>query len=68
MCFGRLFVAKCMRCDGKGYVEEPVAGAAAGTMKASCSPCGGTGVFAVNRPNDWVDPEPVGKKLETATA
>ena len=57
-CFGRAFVAECLHCDGKGQIEEKVAGSAAGTMKSTCNACGGIGKFAVNRPADWVDPVP----------
>ena len=67
MCFGRGFVAKCMGCDGKGYVVEAVAGAAAGTMNSTCNKCGGNGCFAVAKPDNWVAPEEA-KKLEAATA
>lgn len=68
LCFGRFFVADCMGCDAKGFVEEPVAGAAAGTMKATCNKCGGKGVFAVNKPADWKPPVEETKKLEATTA
>lgn len=54
-CFDRGFVAECTSCDGKGQVMEKMAGGP-GTMKSTCNACGGVGVFAVNRPEDWVEP------------
>jgi DnaJ-class molecular chaperone len=55
LCFGRGFVAECMACDGKGRVEQKMAGGP-GMMSATCTPCGGVGVFAVNKPKDWLEP------------
>ena len=66
LCYGRLFVAECTNCYNKGYVEQPVAGSAAGSMKATCSACGGKRFFAVNKPDGWVAPEPEKKALATA--
>jgi hypothetical protein len=36
-------------------------------MTSACNPCGGRGVFAVNKPADWKEPEPEAKQLQ-ATA
>jgi hypothetical protein len=55
ICFGRAFVAECTACEGKGQVTEAMAGGP-GTMKATCSSCGGAGSFGVNKPADWAEP------------
>jgi hypothetical protein len=52
-CFCRGYVAACLACEGKGQVEEPVAGAAKGTMKSTCNTCGGKRSFPVPKPKDW---------------
>lgn len=51
-CFGRGFVAACTACEGKGQIDQKMAGGP-GTMKSTCIPCGGVGSFGVNRPADW---------------
>ncbi len=57
LCFGRAFVASCTACDGKGKVEQKMAGGP-GTMSATCSICGGVGKFGVNKPADWEETHP----------
>ncbi len=57
ICFDRGFVAECMACDGKGQTTEKMAGGP-GMMKSTCNACGGLGRFAVNKPEDWVEPAP----------
>lgn len=52
-CFCRGFLATCLACMGKKQIEEPIAGAAKGTMKSTCNTCAGKGEFAVNKPADW---------------
>jgi|SRR6185437_1846368 len=52
-CFCRGFLATCLRCEGKKQIEEPIAGAAQGSMKSTCGMCGGKGEFAVSKPSDW---------------
>ena len=61
-CFGRGYLAKCMVCDGKGQREEPMAGGP-GFMKSTCGPCGGTGAFGVNKPDNWQD-EPEAESVQ----
>lgn len=56
-CFGRGFVAQCKACNGKGQVEQDMAGGP-GKMSSTCIPCGGTGSFGVNKPADWTDAQP----------
>ena len=60
LCFGRGFVAECLACEGKGQVTVPVnnGNASLGMMGSTCIPCGGNGLFGVNRPHDWVDKVP----------
>jgi RecJ-like exonuclease len=55
LCFGRGFVAACTNCDGKGQIQEKMAGGP-GMMKSTCNCCGGQGSFGVNKPADWVKP------------
>jgi hypothetical protein len=62
LCFGRGFLASCLRCEGKGQYSEGMAGGP-GSMTVTCSSCGGTGFYGVNKPADWVD-EPVEVKEE----
>lgn len=57
ICFGRAFVAQCTACEGKGQVEQKMAGGP-GTMKATCSLCGGVGKYGVNKPKDWEETHP----------
>lgn len=57
LCFGRGFVASCLACEGKGRVEQKMAGGP-GTMSATCSLCGGKGVYGVNKPADWDETHP----------
>jgi hypothetical protein len=64
-CFSRGFVAQCTACEGHGQVTEAMAGGP-GTMKATCSACGGGGLFGVNKPEDWADE--VKAEPETAVA
>jgi len=68
LCYGRGFRAKCKICDGKGQTTVAVNGGdkSLGTMTSTCSPCGGTGGYAVNRPADWVDVKPEVKELAAA--
>ena len=47
-CWGRGFVAACTACDGKGRIEQKMAGGP-GTMSATCSMCGGVGCYGVNK-------------------
>lgn len=54
-CFGRGFVAECNSCGGSGQLDQKMAGGP-GTMKSTCIPCGGVGMFGVNRPADWIEP------------
>jgi hypothetical protein len=56
-CFGRSFVASCLGCDGKGRIEQKMAGGP-GTMTATCSLCGGRGCYGVNKPADWEETHP----------
>lgn len=65
-CFSRGFVAECLACQGTGQVEEPVAGAGKGTMKSTCSVCGGKKCFAVNKPADWDKLHPPVEELQEA--
>lgn len=60
MCFGRGFVAECLRCGGKGMLEVAVNGTdlSLGAMSSTCSPCGGLGVYGVNKPADWEETHP----------
>ena len=67
LCFGRGFVASCRECDGKGQVEQKMAGGP-GTMKSTCIPCGGAGLFAVPKPADWAEPVKEEAKEEVAVA
>jgi hypothetical protein len=67
-CFCRGFLAQCLRCQGKKQIEEPVAGAATGTMKSTCGICGGKGEFAVNKPQDWDRLHPAEIPAEAVTA
>jgi len=55
-----------MACNSTGQTTVAVAGAAAGTMKSTCSACGGTGRFGVNKPEGWVEPTVEKKELTTA--
>lgn len=68
-CFARGFVAECTACEGKGRVEQKMAGGP-GTMSATCTPCGGIGVFGVNKPADWDEthPKEIAQVEETAVA
>jgi hypothetical protein len=68
-CFGRGFVASCTACDGVGQIEQKMAGGP-GTMKATCSSCGGIGCYGVNKPADWEEthPKEVAAPEETAVA
>ena len=67
-CKGRGFVAACKACDGKGQVEQDMAGGP-GKMKSTCIPCGGSGLFAVNKPADWDERHPEqAKEAEAAAA
>lgn len=63
-CFGRGFVAACLGCEGKGRNEVPVNGndKKLGVMASTCSPCGGMGIYGVNKPKDWSD-EPVAEAV-----
>ena len=64
-CFDRGFVAKCLGCDGKGQIEEKMAGGP-GKMMSTCLACGGIGSFGVNKPQYWEDePKEVEKDAET---
>ena len=56
-CWGRGFVAACTACDGKGRIEQKMAGGP-GTMSATCSMCGGVGCYGVNKPADWEETHP----------
>lgn len=69
ICFHRGFVAACTACDGKGKVEQKMAGGP-GTMSATCSICGGVGKFGVNKPADWDEthPKEIAQVEETAVA
>ena len=67
-CFCRGFLAQCLRCLGKKQIEEPVAGAAKGTMKSTCEICGGKGEFATNKPADWDVLHPAEVPAETVAA
>lgn len=53
ICMCRGFVAVCLNCSGKGQTTVPVAGASSGTMSSTCPACGGTGRFAVRKPETW---------------
>lgn len=57
ICFGRGFVAECLACEGKGQTLQKMAGGP-GTMTATCTPCGGVGVYGVRKPEDWAEPMP----------
>lgn len=56
-CKCRGYVAECMNCSGAGMVTVPMAGGP-GNMSSTCHACGGTGSFGVNKPENWVEPEP----------
>lgn len=60
ICFGRGFVAECKSCHGKGKHEVAVNGGdkSLGVMSSTCIPCGGIGLFGVNKPADWEDTHP----------
>lgn len=66
-CFGRGFVAQCLNCDGKGQIEEKMAGGP-GKMKSTCLACGGVGSFGVNKPEYWDDQHPKEAPTEAAAA
>lgn len=57
-CKGRGFLAACLKCNGKGQYTEGMAGGP-GSMTVTCSSCGGTGSYGVNKPKDWTDEQPV---------
>jgi hypothetical protein len=57
VCMGRGFVASCLACDGKGMLLQKMAGGP-GTHTATCSMCGGTACFGVNKPADWEETHP----------
>ena len=72
-CFGRGFVAQCKACHGKGKNEVAVNGndKSLGVMSSTCNPCGGIGVYGVNKPADWDETHPkevVAPEAETAVA
>lgn len=64
ICFGRGFVAKCTKCEGKGQIREDMAGGP-GKMWSTCNACGGVGKFGVKKPENWVD-DPKPEPTETA--
>lgn len=66
-CFARGFVAQCLNCDGKGQIEEKMAGGP-GKMKSTCLACGGVGSFGVNKPDYWDDQHPKEAPAEAAAA
>ena len=56
-CYNRGYLATCTACNGDGQITQAMAGGP-GTMKSTCSSCGGAGSFGVNKPADWVDAVP----------
>jgi DnaJ-class molecular chaperone len=60
-CMGRGFVADCLNCEATGMYKGSAAAFGGGDhMHAStCNYCGGTGMFAVNQPENWKDEPPV---------
>ena len=66
-CLSRGFVAKCKGCDGKGETTQKMAGGP-GSHTATCNFCGGSGLFAVNKPADWAEPVKEEAKEEVAVA
>lgn len=63
LCKGRGFVASCLKCEGKGRYREGMAGGP-GSLEVTCSPCGGTGMYGVNKPTDWQDEKPAAELQE----
>ena len=62
-CFGRGFLAQCKACNGKGQVEQDMAGGP-GKMSSTCIPCGGKGSLGVKQPADWKTAKAAAEKQE----
>jgi uncharacterized UBP type Zn finger protein len=68
LCLGHKFVAICLNCGGTGQCKgRSVWDGGRSEHTSTCMPCGGSGVFPVNRPENWADPAP-NKTVETAPA
>jgi len=56
LCFGKMFVATCLNCDGTGQFKgRTVWDGGRSEHTSVCTPCGGSGVFPVKQPADWQD-------------
>lgn len=56
LCLGQTFVAMCKLCDGKGQqTDKSIWDGGRSNHTSTCGPCGGSGVFPVKRPENWVD-------------
>ena len=54
LCLGRKFIAHCLNCHGTGqFAGTTVWDGGRSPHTSTCTPCGGTGVFAVAQPADW---------------
>lgn len=69
-CLGRGFVADCLNCEATGMYKGSAAAFGGGDHlhASTCNYCGGTGMFAVNRPADWKDEPPAPAEESVAPA
>ena len=60
LCMSQGFVAMCTNCKGTGqFSGRTVWDGGRSEHTSVCTPCGGVGVFATKRPENWADPLPV---------
>lgn len=61
-CLGHGFVAMCKNCGGDGLYKGSASAFGGGDVPhmSTCNPCGGTGMFAVRKPEGWKDQPTVG--------
>jgi hypothetical protein len=57
LCFEKKFIAMCTNCDGTGQYKGAAVWDGGKTSHTSvCTPCGGSGAFAIKKPDNWVEP------------
>ena len=57
LCMGHSYVAMCNNCEGTGiYKGRTIWDGGRSEQSSTCTPCGGSGVFATRKPYDWVPP------------
>lgn len=69
VCLGHGYVADCKNCGGTGlYKGRTVWDGGRSEHTSTCTPCGGQGVFATKKPDNWVEPPVAEEVIESIPA